>query len=155
MNSTCARARATDRLAVFLCVVVIALGCVSCADLSGSRPPGSFERTIPERRSAVAGELLAIFPGVFYHGIGHRYAGNEEKAKEIFTMEMYSLLPMALGGALWGIGHDRDADALEIAGLIGIGVGGVPFLGTWVYDMVYTPSEVDRFNLRQATTREP
>jgi hypothetical protein len=100
------------------------------------------------RKSALVGELLAFFPGFFVHGMGHRYAGNAEKADEILAMELYSLLPIGLGGILYGIGRSEDAEAVEIAGLVGMGVGAIPFLGTWIYDLVFTPSEVNRYNTR-------
>ncbi len=124
-------------------VILSALLLASCA--GAPRCPGDE----PSRKSPVVGELLAIFPGILVHGMGHRYAGNSEKADEILAMEAYSLFPIALGGTLWAIGEDQDADAIRIAGWVGMGVGAVPFLGTWVYDLVYTPSEVERYNLRQ------
>jgi hypothetical protein len=107
---------------------------------------GAAANGAPRAKSPILGELLAIFPGVIVHGMGHRYAGNPEKADEILAMELYSLLPMGLGGTLVGIGKSQDAEAVEIAGWIGVGVGAVPFLGTWIYDLVYTPSEVRRYN---------
>ena len=116
----------------------------SCA----AGPAAVTEREEPVRKSPIVGELLAFFPGFFVHGMGHRYAGNHEKADEIFAMELYSLLPIGLGGALYGIGRSQDAEAVEVAGLVGIGVGAVPFLGTWIYDLVFTPSEVNRYNSR-------
>jgi len=102
----------------------------------------------PPRKSPLVGELLAFFPGFFVHGLGHRYAGNAEKADEILAMELYSFLPIGLGGVLYGLGRSEDAEAVEIAGLVGMGVGAVPFLGTWIYDLVFTPSEVNRYNSR-------
>jgi len=102
----------------------------------------------PEKKSPLVGELLAFFPGFFVHGMGHRYAGNDEKADEILAMELWSFLPVGLGAALYGIGRSEDAEAVEIAGLVGMGVGAVPFLGTWIYDLVFTPSEVNRYNSR-------
>jgi hypothetical protein len=99
-------------------------------------------------KSPVVGELLAIFPGIIVHGMGHRYAGNTDRANEILTMEAYSLAVVGLGAGLWAIGDSQDADAVRIAGYVGMGVGGIPFIGTWIYDLIYTPSEVERYNLR-------
>ncbi len=123
----------------FLVLGVILLS--SCA--GGPSPTGE-----ARKKSPFVGELLAIFPGIIVHGMGHRYAENYEKANEILAMELYSLLPMGLGAALYAIGESEDAEAVEITGWIGIGVGAVPFIGTWIYDLVYTPSEVRRFNRR-------
>ena len=119
--------------------LLLALACSSCA--SG---PDSSGETGP--KSVLVGQLLAIFPGLFVHGLGHSYAGNEEKAKELMTMELYSLLTAGLGGAVLALGESEDQDAVKVAGWIGIGVGAVPFLGTWIYDIVYTPSEIRRYN---------
>lgn len=128
------------------CFLVFLLS--SCAGLN-ERPDGSPPQGA-EPKSALVGELLAIFPGILVHGMGHRYAGNSQKADEILTMEAYALLTSGLGGGLYGIGVSQDAKAVEIAGWVGIGVGGVAFLGTWIYDLVYTPSEVDRYNRQVA-----
>jgi hypothetical protein len=129
------------RAALILLGFCSAIFLASC----GSAPRAGEERSAA-RKSPVVGELLAIFPGIFVHGMGHRYAGNADKADEILVMELYSLIPIALGGALWGIGENQDAEAVRVAGWIGMGIGAVPFLGTWVYDLVYTPSEVGRYN---------
>lgn len=117
----------------------------SCA--GGPSKSGEPEEFKP--KSAVVGELLAIFPGIIVHGMGHRYAGNTDRANEILTMEAYSLAVVGLGAGLWAIGDSQDADAVKIAGYVGMGVGGIPFIGTWIYDLIYTPSEVERYNLRE------
>src|SRR5262245_7190445 len=106
--------------------LTVALLLTSCAG-----GPASTEAGPPAEKSALVGELLAFFPGFFVHGMGHRYAENHEKADEIFSMQLYSLLPIGLGGILYGIGKSEDAEAVEIAGLVGMGIGAVPFLGTW------------------------
>ena len=122
--------------------LLLPLLCAACA--SG---PESGE---PARKSVLVGELLAIFPGFFVHGLGHRYAGNVERADEILLMEAFSVLTLGLGGGLVAIGESEDAEAVEIAGWVGIAVGAIPFLGTWVYDIVYTPAEVREHNRRVA-----
>jgi len=130
-------------------VTLLASLCLALSARAGAPAAGAGGEERP-RKSALVGELLAIFPGAVVHGMGHRYAGNKEKADEILAMELYSLLPVGLGATLYGIGVSQDAEAVEVAGLIGMGVGAVPFLGTWIYDMVFTPSEVERYN-RQAS----
>jgi hypothetical protein len=123
--------------------LLLALLLSSCA----GGPPAT-ESGAPARKSALVGELLAFFPGFFVHGMGHRYAGNHDRANDILALELYSFLGIGLGGILYGIGRSEDAEAVEIAGLVGMGIGAIPFLGTWIYDLVYTPSEVDRYNSR-------
>ena len=132
-----------ENLRAFPGALLLALLLSSCA----GGPPAT-EDGAPAKKSPVVGELLAFFPGFFVHGMGHRYAGNHEKANEILAMELYSLLPIGLGGILYGIGRSEDAEAVEIAGLVGMGIGAIPFLGTWIYDLVFTPSEVNRYNSR-------
>lgn len=110
----------------------------------------------PPRKSVIVGELCAIFPGLVIHGLGHRYAGNVEKANEILAMEAYSILTAGLGGGLVAVGQSEDADAVTVAGWIGVGSGALGFIGTWLYDIIYTPSEVAKYNRRMAAGfREP
>ena len=132
-----------------LAVALFAFPMTSCSlgPDRGGADGTSFER---EEKSVFIGELLAIFPGLFVHGLGHRYAGNTERANELLMMELYSGATAGLGGGLYALGRSEDADALEIAGWVGIGVGGIAFQGTWIYDIVYTPSEVNRYNARIA-----
>ena len=125
--------------------------CPACA----SRPTAETSDD-PEEKSVLVGELLAIFPGFFVHGLGHRYAENDDVADELLYMEVYSVLTVGLGAALWGLGEAEDADALRIAGYVGMGVGAVPFLGTWIYDIAFTPSEINRYNEQlRASSQQP
>lgn len=125
------------------CLVILALLLPSCAGGANHADPGA-----PAEKSVLTAELLAIFPGFFVHGLGHRYAGASETADDILAMELYSLLTAGLGGGLLALGKAEDAEAVEVAGWVGIGVGGVGFLGTWLYDIVFTPSEVGNYNRR-------
>lgn len=122
----------------------LALSCTlsSCAGASAAGD------RLPEEKSVLVAELLAIFPGLLVHGLGHRYAGDPDTADELLLMEGYSLLTAGLGGTLYAIGDHEDADAVRVAGWVGMGVGGAGFLGTWLYDLVYTPSAVEEHNRR-------
>jgi hypothetical protein len=135
------RVKGQDGRRVFLLLVLLATSCAGPGSASG-------DSEAPGEKSVFVGELLAIFPGFFVHGLGHRYAGNTDTADEILTMELYSLLTAGLGGGLVAIGDHEDAEAVEIAGWVGVGVGGLGFLGTWIYDIVFTPSEVNEYNRR-------
>src|ERR1041385_1110917 len=39
-----------------------------------------YEGKVVQTRSVILGELLAIFPGFFWHGLGHQYAGDARTA---------------------------------------------------------------------------
>jgi hypothetical protein len=132
---------------VRFCGLLLCAGMLLSSCAGGPSKSGEPEEFKP--KSPVVGELLAIFPGIIIHGMGHRYAGNTDRANEILMFEAYSLAVVGLGAGLWAIGDSQDADAVRIAGYVGMGVGAIPFLGTWIYDLVYTPSEVERYNLRQ------
>jgi hypothetical protein len=131
---------------IFLLLALFTASCAGPGSTSG-------EGEAPGEKSVLVGELLAIFPGFFVHGLGHRYAGNTDTADEILTMELYSVLTAGLGGGLVALGEGEDAEAVEIAGWVGVGVGGFGFLGTWIYDIVFTPSEVNEYNRRLRDAR--
>ena len=126
----------------------MALSCSACAGLGSRETDGS-----PGEKSILIGELIAIFPGLFVHGLGHRYAGNTDAADEIMTMELYSALTMGLGAGLVALGESEDAEAVTVSGWVGVGVGAIPFLGTWIYDIVYTPSEITQYNRRLSASK--
>ncbi len=104
-------------------------------------------------RSVLIGELLAIFPGFFWHGLGHQYAGDLKTAREIRGVGEWGYLLTALGGGLFVGGYflDHEADSqwdpyalsLYIAGGIAGGVGAGFFLTAWFYDMIDTPRAVE------------
>jgi len=129
--------------AILAAALAASVGCAT------ARTGGDDEDIRPPRKSVLVGELLAIFPGLIVHGLGHRYAGNHDRANEILTMELFSVLTAGVGGGLVALGESEDADALRVAGWIGVGMGAIPFLGTWIYDIVYTPSEIRAFNERR------
>jgi hypothetical protein len=100
-----------------------------------------------ETKSVWIGELLAIFPGLLWHGIGHRYAGDKEKASEIEMIEAYSLLAGGAGVGLVIATHDEDnLMGLEITGWTIGGLGGLMFVGSWLYDVIFTPAAIERYN---------
>ncbi|MBI4605129.1 MAG: hypothetical protein HY721_24460 [Planctomycetes bacterium] len=146
--------RGAAAIAPSLLAIALALATLpglSCAPVPRRAGAGAAPVEL-EEKSVLAGELLAIFPGLFVHGLGHRYAGNAEQADDLLMMELYSGLTAGLGGGLYAIGDSEDADAVRVAGWVGIGVGGAGFLGSWLYDIVFTPGEIERYNrkLREA-----
>jgi hypothetical protein len=103
----------------------------------------------PERRSVIVAELLAIFPGLFVHGLGHYYAGDYETARRLRRVGEWGYLFTALGGGI-GVGAyflDQSQDnffptSMYItAGTVGaIGLGF--FLFAWIGDIYDTPRAV-------------
>ena len=130
--------------ALALGVLLMASGCSSPPAKRGLR-----EEVIQEPKSVLVGELIAIFPGLLWHGLGHRYAGDIKKAEEIELMEAYSLVGMGAGTGLVLAGRsDDDLQGLEISGYTVGGLGALAFIGSWIYDIIYTPSAVHRYNAR-------
>jgi hypothetical protein len=140
----------------------IDLGLVADARLAllQQRPPPEavdegIEPYSPEerpRKSVIVAELLAIFPGFFWHGLGHQYAGDTKTAKEIRGVGEWGYILTAIGGGLVVGGYFLDqsddkwdpyALSLYISGGITGGVGGAFFLTAWFYDMIDTPRAIE------------
>ncbi len=149
-------------ISVFLIVLLFLGGCSSTAvfiDEDGETRPA--EILAEQQRSTWVGVLLTIFPGIIWHGVGHRYAGNVEKAKEIEQMEMLSLLSGGVGAGLYYGGEESRKNGLEglkislyiSAGTFG-GLGALGFLGSWLYDIIYTPKAIEDHNKSLGVTRE-
>ena len=106
---------------------------------------------------AIAGELLAIFPGVIVHGLGHLYAGDERTFGRLSRLGQMGYVLTAVGGGLVVGGYYLEKDDTEVLGqsltkpiaytLYGTGglaggIGVMYFLTAWIYDMVDTPRAV-------------
>jgi len=104
------------------------------------------------QKSVLVAELLAIFPGLLWHGLGHQYAGDQKTARELRKAGQWGYLLTALGGGLAVGGYylDKSGDGIEdnyalslyIAGGAAGGAGSVLFLTVWFYDMIDTPRAV-------------
>jgi len=140
--------RARTRLAA-LCLAACAAAVFPCSCRTASRA-GHPEEADFSPKSVILGELIAIFPGIIWHGLGHRYAGDIAKAEEIEQMEALSVLGMGVGTGLWFA--DRSDDhlvGLKVSGYTVGGIGALGFIGTWLYDIIYTPAAIDRYNSGQ------
>ena len=111
-------------------------------------------------KSVILGELLAIFPGLFWHGLGHQYAGDIQTAREIRHVGEwgYLLIPLGGGMALGGYFVDQGdsqwqpyAISLYAAGGLTGAVGVGFFLTAWFYDMIDTPRAVKSGGSRPRT----
>jgi hypothetical protein len=110
------------------------------------------EKFKPEEKSTgsvILGELIAIFPGLLVHGLGHYYAGDYQTARRLRHVGELGYVMTALGGGLVVGGYylgkeDLKGFSYSLYGVGGtIGVAGVFYLLTaWVYDMIDTPRAV-------------
>jgi hypothetical protein len=173
MNAPWLLSRARIRAALNLLPFLVCVGCSQpftpidrslAAEarlaLFQERPPPSEEEEnlVPgagkekPRKSVVVAELLAIFPGLFWHGLGHQYAGDDKTAKEIRNLGHWGYLLGAIGGGLVVGGYflDRNSGSewepyaitLYVTGGITGGAGAGLFLAAWFYDMIDTPRAI-------------
>ncbi|MBI4602980.1 MAG: hypothetical protein HY721_13565 [Planctomycetes bacterium] len=103
----------------------------------------------PRKGSVVVGELLAIFPGLLVHGLGHYCAGDYSTAARLRHVGELGYLLTAAGGGLGAGAYFLDqADQEGFAyGLYATGgavaLAGVTYFFTaWIYDMIDTPRAV-------------
>ena len=106
-----------------------------------------------QQKSTFVGFLLTIFPGVLWHGVGHRYAGDREKAEELEQFEALSLLSGGIGTGFYFAGEEagrKDVNSLKLSFYISAGTfgafGAIGFLGSWLYDILYTPAAIRKYN---------
>ncbi|HAK97620.1 MAG TPA: hypothetical protein DCM87_22170 [Planctomycetes bacterium] len=143
-----ARPRARGAAAA-LCLAACAAAFLPCSCRTAPRP-GHPEEADFSPKSVILGELIAIFPGIIWHGLGHRYAGDTAKAEEIEQMEALSLLAAGVGTGLVFAGRSNDnLMSLQVSGYTVGGIGALGFVGTWLYDIIYTPAAIDRYNRYQ------
>lgn len=97
----------------------------------------------------IVAELLAIFPGILVHGMGHLYAGDRETFSTLSSVGQFGYLLTAVGGGLVTAGHfanEEDLTGLSISlfasgGIVG-GAGVGYLLAAWGYDLYDTPRAV-------------
>jgi len=103
----------------------------------------------PERGSVFIGELLAVFPGIFWPGLGHTYAGDHRTGARLRRVGEFGLIMTVVGGAA-GVGayyaNENDLTGLSY-GLYGTGgtlalIGVTYWMTAWIYDMIDTPRAV-------------
>ena len=94
----------------------------------------------------IVAELIAIGPGMFVQGLGHRYAGDHVTSRQLMRVGAIGVGVGALGAGLVAggnaISEDWVSSAVSGAGY-GIGVIGVGYyLSAWIYDIYDTPRAV-------------
>lgn len=107
--------------------------------------------------SVIVGEMLAIFPGFFIHGLGHYYAGDRRTSRQINRVGQFGYVMTALGGGVLIGGYALDQDDTEVLGSnlttptaytlyavggVGAAIGVTYFFTAWIYDIIDTPRAV-------------
>ncbi len=100
-------------------------------------------------KSVFIGELIAIFPGFFIHGLGHRYAGDHATARRLSNMGQWGYLFTAVGGGIVTGAYfiDRSSDnilpvSMYVAGGSVGAVGLGYFFSAWILDIYDTPRAI-------------
>lgn len=108
------------------------------------------EKESSSNGSVFVGELLAIFPGMFVHGLGHYYARDYQTAARLRRIGEFGYIMTLVGAGTVAGGYFMSKnDKLGLAyGFYGtggvIGVAGLAyFLTAWGYDMIDTPRAVE------------
>ncbi len=105
----------------------------------------------------IVAELIAIFPGMFVHGLGHLYAGDDQTFGRLSNLGQLGYVLTVVGGGLAVGGYYLDKDDTELlgqdltdptayslyaAGGVAGGIGLAYFFTAWFYDMIDTPRAV-------------
>jgi TM2 domain-containing membrane protein YozV len=93
------------------------------------------------KKSPTAALLLALVPGSVVHGAGHFYAGKVKTGFILLGTEIVGM-SLLMGGALSALPGNVKENRGEMMGFIGFSL----FLGSWIYDIVQSPSEVKKHN---------
>ena len=103
-----------------------------------------FPRRSIKKKDPEVAMLLAIVPGCLFHGAGHLYLGKKQEAAMLFSAEVLGLCTMyASFAGGWSNNHKIRERAY-----IGMKIGGIIFLGSWVYDIIAAPILCYRMNKR-------
>ncbi|HZU99593.1 MAG TPA: hypothetical protein VFF73_22980 [Planctomycetota bacterium] len=134
-----------------------------------------YEPAQQAERSPLAATLLAIFPGIFVHGLGTMYGGKGGRGTELLEEEGMGVGCMAIGAGLSGLAylemHDAETSKNETSKILSrigewssvVGAGGfagfglILFFDSWIKDMAGAgAATVERNNeLRRRLEREP
>ena len=105
----------------------------------------------------IAAELIAIFPGMIVHGLGHLYAGDEQTFGRLSNLGQLGYILTIAGGGLAVGGYYLDKEEVDVfgqdltqstayslyaAGGVAGGIGLAYFFTAWFYDMIDTPRAV-------------
>ena len=95
---------------------------------------GYSPRPKDEPAGSLAGGLLAVFPGVALHGLGHWYVGDGPTALRLLLAEVVGVALIA-GSEIMGAATN-DSGELGAPRQLLTHAGGLLFVGSWVADIV-------------------
>ena len=87
----------------------------------------------------------AIFPGVIIHGAGHAYAKDQNTSLSLVSVEVLSVILMGISVNDFLTPTKTDSENYSVTQIMGT-VGAVAFLGSWLYDIIFAPAAVEKFN---------
>lgn len=95
-------------------------------------------------KSPTTALVIALVPGAVVHGAGHFYAGKTKTAVGLFGAEILGagLTGLGLLGSLRGDTGGEGGEGGEVVIALGLGF----FFGSWIYDIVESPSVIKRQN---------
>ena len=103
-------------------------------------------------KSPTTAFVIALVPGAVVHGAGHFYAGKTKTAIGLFGAEILGagLTGLGLLGSLRGDTGGEGGEGGEVVIALGLGF----FFGSWIYDIVESPSVIKRQN-DQTSEKKP
>ena len=106
---------------------------------------GGHEVHYPGYRSESVATLLAVFPGLFIHGLGHFYAGDYLTGSILLGLEFFIVT-----GAFTNIIYSTDRNEEDhgkfnpqVAALV---ASAIIFVGSWIYDFAHADAAVRKHN---------
>jgi hypothetical protein len=102
----------------------------------------ALEKAAPSEPVTAAGAFhkAAVWPGIFWHGAGYAYAGDEDTALGLTGMEGFSVFVSGFAGYEWAFVHGATGENKDTATAL-TWAGGILFVTGWVWDMVGAPLE--------------
>lgn len=86
----------------------------------------------------------ALFPGIIWHGSGHFYAKDSNTGFSLLSAEIVSvaIMGISINELLTPIKEGQTYNVSRIVFFTGLTL----FIGSWLYDVIFSPGAVDKFN---------
>ncbi len=112
---------------------------------------GYAPRPAEEPAGSLLGGVLALGPGLFVHGVGHYYAGDQDAALSLLLAEVTGLV-LVVGGQLIGVATNESGEA-GLAQQVLTHSGLLLFAGSWGADIVGTFKGAEPFDPDSTRTK--